>query len=76
MPQGKPAGLRCAHLTPDNLCDLFGLPERPAVCVGLRPQPDMCGDSAAEALVRIMQWEVQTAPLQIQKGDPSGRASS
>ncbi len=28
MPEGKPAGERCLHLTVDNLCDLFGKPER------------------------------------------------
>lgn len=74
MPRGKPAGLRCAHLTADNLCELFERPERPAVCRDLRPAPEMCGASAAEALVRITQWEVQTAPLRA--GDPSGRAWS
>jgi hypothetical protein len=74
MPHGKPAGVRCAHLTAENLCELFGFSERPAVCVGLRPQPEMCGESAEEALVRITQWEVQTAPLRT--GGPSGRALS
>ncbi|HEX2642113.1 MAG TPA: YkgJ family cysteine cluster protein, partial [Thermoanaerobaculia bacterium] len=29
MPDGKPAGVRCVQLTADNLCLIFGLPERP-----------------------------------------------
>ena len=28
----KPAGVRCPHLTPDNLCALYGDPRRPEVC--------------------------------------------
>jgi len=30
MPQGKPAGERCLHLSVEQLCLLFGQPERPA----------------------------------------------
>ena len=74
MPRGKPAGVPCAHLTPDYHCELFGLPNRPAVCQDLRPQPEMCGASAAEALVRLTLWEVQTAPPRAD--GPSGPASS
>ena len=43
MPGGKPAGVRCAQLTDDNRCKLFGRPERPLVCVSLRPSAEMCG---------------------------------
>ncbi|MBS7673106.1 YkgJ family cysteine cluster protein, partial [Vibrio cholerae] len=32
MPQGKPAGVRCVHLSAEQLCQLFGQPQRPAVC--------------------------------------------
>src|SRR5688572_22135576 len=38
MPNGKPAGVRCIHLTSDLRCALFGQPERPRVCSGLRPR--------------------------------------
>jgi len=62
MPQGKPAGVRCVQLTPDGLCRLFGQPERPAVCTSLRPSPDMCCGSAAEALDWLTQLERVTAP--------------
>jgi uncharacterized protein len=50
MPQGKPAGARCAQLTSGNRRRLFGLAERPAVCVRLRPSTEMCGQTAEEAM--------------------------
>ena len=62
MPGGKPAGARCVQLTADNRCGLFGRPERPAVCVGLRPRGDMCGRSAEEALERLAAMEAATRP--------------
>ena len=62
MPNGKPAGVRCIHLTSDNRCALFGKPERPEVCVRLRPSEEMCGHSAQEALVYLTFLERVTAP--------------
>ena len=50
MPEGKPAGVRCIQLTEDNRCRLFGMPERPSVCSGLRPDREMCGDHNAAAM--------------------------
>lgn len=62
FPAGKLAGVRCPHLTPELRCMLFGLPERPGVCRDLKPQPEMCGDSAAEAMATLERWELLTAP--------------
>lgn len=62
MPGGKPAGVRCVQLTDDNRCKLFGLPERPAVCVSLRPSDEMCGESDADALARLTEMELLTRP--------------
>jgi hypothetical protein len=62
MPHGKPAGVRCAQLTADNRCAIFGQPARPAVCVRLRPTPEMCRDSAQAALIYLTQLEIVTAP--------------
>ncbi len=62
MPDGKPAGVRCVQLTDDNRCKLFGLPERPAVCVRLRPSEEMCRDSAEEALAGLAELERLTRP--------------
>ncbi len=60
MPGGKPAGLRCLQLTPDNLCRVFDRPNRPAVCGRLRPQEEMCGCNAADALQRLAELERAT----------------
>ena len=62
LPQGKPAGVRCLHLTPANHCALFGKPERPEVCTRLRPMPEMCGETREEALAYLEWLEFATAP--------------
>jgi len=62
MAEGKPAEVRCAQLSDDNRCRLFGMPERPAVCVSLRPTAEMCGTSDAEALERLTFLEQATRP--------------
>jgi hypothetical protein len=62
MPLGKPAGVRCVQLTHDNLCPLFGRPERPAVCVNLKPSLEMCGRTAAEAYATLAALEEATRP--------------
>jgi len=62
MPDGKPAGVPCAQLMPDMRCAVFGRPERPAFCGGLRPSAEMCGDSRESAIQRLARLEVLTAP--------------
>ena len=62
MPHGKPAGVRCVQLMDDYRCALFGKPERPAVCVSLRPAAQMCGASREDALVYLTDLERATAP--------------
>jgi uncharacterized protein len=62
MPQGKPAGVRCAQLDDANRCRIFGRPERPAVCSQLRPSADMCGADAAFATGWLARLELLTQP--------------
>lgn len=62
MPDGKPAGVRCVQLDDMNRCRLFGRPERPAVCIGLRPTPAMCGADRDEAMAYLAALEIATAP--------------
>jgi uncharacterized protein len=62
LPEGKPAGVRCPHLTAEIQCALFGKPERPKTCIGIRPQAEMCGDSAEQAMATLLHWETLTAP--------------
>lgn len=61
MPHGKPAGVRCAQLTDDNRCRIFGQPERPRVCTQLRPSAEMCGATNAEAMTYLITLERSTA---------------
>ena len=61
MPDGKPAGERCIHLSALNLCDLFGKPERPAVCSGFKADIEVCGGDRDEAIRIIGWWEQMTA---------------
>lgn len=62
MPEGKPAGVRCTQLNADNACRLFGKPERPRVCLSLKPEIAMCGASAADALAWLQRLECHTRP--------------
>ncbi len=62
MPDGKPAGVRCVQLDEANRCKLFGDPRRPAVCVGLQPGREMCGETREQALVYLERLERATRP--------------
>lgn len=62
MPAGKPAGVPCVQLDAAMRCRLFGSPQRPAVCAGLRPAPEMCGSSREAAIRWLARLEAATAP--------------
>lgn len=62
MPNGKAAGERCVQLTDDNLCLIFGKPERPEVCTRLRPMAEMCGETREHALAYLQWLEFETVP--------------
>lgn len=62
MPNGKPAGVRCAQLTDDARCSIWGSPDRPLVCAHLMPTPNMCGLSAEEATAYFRELDRLTAP--------------
>jgi Fe-S-cluster containining protein len=57
MPQGKPAGTRCANLNERNACSLYGRPERPAFCTGWQPTPEICSTGFVAALENIAALE-------------------
>ncbi len=61
MPDGKQAGVRCVQLDADQRCGLFGLPERPSVCVSLKPEAQMCGQDRLHALNFLRQLEYLTS---------------
>lgn len=62
MPDGKPAGMRCAQLDERNRCRIFGLPTRPDVCASLRPEPAMCGPDRNHAMAWLARLEAGTRP--------------
>lgn len=62
MPGGKPAGVRCVHLSEDLRCGLFEDPRRPAACGAFRASPEFCGEDRAEALRILARLEAETAP--------------
>lgn len=55
MPQGKKAGERCLNLSEDNLCQLFGLPQRPDFCGAFQAEFSVCGATRADA-IRLIGW--------------------
>jgi len=62
MPNGKPAGVRCAQLGADLRCAIFGRPERPACCAGLQASIEMCGQDRDQALVWLTRLDAATRP--------------
>jgi len=50
MPEGKPAGIRCIHLTDDFRCAIFHHPDRPKVCADFQAEELFCGRNREEAL--------------------------
>ncbi|HNR87817.1 MAG TPA: YkgJ family cysteine cluster protein [Spirochaetota bacterium] len=58
MPGGKPAGVRCIHLTADRTCGIYDL--RPPVCREFTPTMELCGASRDEALANLARLEVLT----------------
>ncbi|WP_025718082.1 YkgJ family cysteine cluster protein [Paenibacillus sp. 1-18] len=62
MPDGKPAGVPCPQLTSDYRCQLFGKPERPAVCSGFLADEDTCGNTNDKAFELLRELEESTLP--------------
>ena len=60
MPEGKPAGVPCAHLTPEHTCGIYGDPDRPAVCESYQATEEYCGATRADALRLLAELELVT----------------
>jgi len=65
MPNGKPAGVPCVQLTNDHRCAIFGQPDRPEVCAGLKPSPEMCGADQPAAIRWLTSLEMATKPASV-----------
>lgn len=53
MPHGKPAGIRCIHLSEDYRCLIFDDPTRPWVCKNFKAEENICGTSREEAMILL-----------------------
>lgn len=62
MPNGKPAGVKCLHLSEDYLCKIFTDPARPNLCDEFKAGIDVCGTNREEALQLITILEIETSP--------------
>jgi hypothetical protein len=62
MPNGKPAGVVCVNLDPaSRRCRIWGQENYPRVCRQFAPDPEVCGESRADALRLLQAWEIATA---------------
>ena len=57
MPNGKPAGVRCIHLTWDLKCAIFNSPDRPRVCDGFKAETLVCGEKREDAFKTLAEME-------------------
>ncbi len=57
MPNGKPGGTPCIHLTAQYQCGIFTSPDRPKVCDGFKAEKLVCGNNQYEALIILGQLE-------------------
>jgi len=60
MPQGKPAGIRCVQLTEDNVCKIYGMADRPYVCVSYQATREFCGSRRSDAMRLLCELEQST----------------
>ncbi len=57
MPNGKPAGVRCIHLTETYTCNIYDHPDRPEVCDLFKADPAVCGENREEAITLLSMLE-------------------
>lgn len=57
LPDGKPAGIACIHLSEDYSCKIYDQPDKPAVCSKFKADPDVCGTNQEEAMILLSALE-------------------
>jgi Fe-S-cluster containining protein len=57
MPEGKPAGVVCIHLSEEQRCMIYDHPDRPRVCSEFKADPDVCGNNREEAMALLQALE-------------------
>ncbi|MDF1576801.1 MAG: YkgJ family cysteine cluster protein [Bacteroidales bacterium] len=53
MPDGKPAGVPCIHLSADYSCRIYSDLQRPKVCDQFQADRAVCGTSRKEAMILL-----------------------
>jgi len=76
MPSGKPAGVRCVHLTEDLRCRIFGHADRPRACGDFLAEPDFCGHDRRSALDLLEAIEIATLPAPRHHRDTDAASSA
>ena len=62
MPLGKPAGVACVNLDPEDLsCRIWGTALYPDTCDRFTPELPVCGESREQALQLITALEIDTS---------------
>ena len=69
MPDGKPAGVSCVHLSDVMACRLFGDARRPGLCDAFAPERDICGTGREQALAILTLLELSSLPEETIQGD-------
>jgi len=57
----KAANDRCDYLDNNNLCSIFGQPERPKVCSDFQADRETCGTTNQEAMKNLIYLESETS---------------
>jgi len=57
MPDGKPANVRCIHLTDTYQCRIYDSADRPDVCHQFKAEQRVCGRNRDEALRNLNRLE-------------------
>ncbi len=60
MPNGKPANVRCIHLTDSYKCGIYKSDDRPVVCQQFKAKESICGKNREEAIRNLNQLENST----------------
>ncbi|KZN30469.1 hypothetical protein [Pseudoalteromonas luteoviolacea] len=56
----KAANVRCEYLNEQNLCSIFGKPERPKVCSDFKADKETCGSTNEQAMANLIYLEAVT----------------
>jgi uncharacterized protein len=73
MPDGKPAGVKCFHLSEDMACEIFGDPRRPQVCAQFAAEPSICGVNREQARNNLQILEFASRPEAVSDETSNGR---